>query len=115
LGGVVSFNDQLVGTSSGLLSVTLTSTGTAALRIDSIAITGPDAADFAIVEGGGGGTLGPGESRTIRIRFTPTTPGPHSASLTVSDNAPGSPHSVALSGIGKRGPALSISPGSLSF
>jgi hypothetical protein len=49
----------------------------------------------------------PAGNCTINVTFTPSTGGPRSATLTISDNAPGSPHTVPLSGTGA---GLSISP-----
>ena len=49
---------------------------------------------------GGGVTIGPGESRTVSIHFSPAARGSHGVTLTISDNAPGSPHAVTLSGTG---------------
>src|SRR5262249_39506249 len=91
------------------------------LAIQSVAITGPGVGGFAIIEGGGSGSLAPGESRTIRITFSPNAAGPFSASLTVGDNAAGSPHSVSLSGNGTNPPpptvpGVVVAPGgSVSF
>ena len=36
----------------------------------------------------------------MRIRFAPTTTGAAGATLTLNDNAPGSPHRVAITGTG---------------
>ncbi len=85
--------------------VTLRSSGTVSLRVDSIATSG----DFAIVASGAEGacpaspppfTMEPGSSCTISISFTPSATGPRSGALRVADSASGSPHSVALSGNG---------------
>jgi len=95
----LSFSAQLIGTASGAKTATLTNTGFSALAISSIAIAGTGAADF-----GQSGTCGSGltarSSCTVNISFTPTQIGPRTASLIVTDDAAGSPQSVALSGIG---------------
>jgi len=50
------------------------------------------------------------------VRFSPTGNGARSASLSVGDDAAGSPHTVALSGTGSTGtPAISLTPTSLAF
>jgi hypothetical protein len=48
------------------------------------------------------------------VTFTPTASGTRTASLTVSDNASGSPQSVSLTGTGVA-PTVTLSPSSLSF
>ena len=51
---------------------------------------------------------------TINITFTPTATGNRTGTLTINDNAAGSPHTVALSGTGTV-PIANLSPTSLSF
>jgi hypothetical protein len=82
--------------------VTLTNSGTAALSISSIAITGTNASDFAQTNTcpSGLATLAAGASCTISVTFTPSAAGGRTAALSVTDNASGSPQSVALSGTG---------------
>jgi hypothetical protein len=53
-------------------------------------------------------------SCTIHVTFSPTAPGSRSATLTVNDNASGSPQTVSLSGTGTA-PAASLSPTSFAF
>jgi Chitobiase/beta-hexosaminidase C-terminal domain/Abnormal spindle-like microcephaly-assoc'd, ASPM-SPD-2-Hydin/Bacterial Ig-like domain len=83
--------------------VTLTNTGTADLTIASIAIGGANPGDFAIAAKTAkpcGTTLHPTESCTVDVTFTPTARKTRSATLAITDNAAGSPHSVALTGTG---------------
>jgi hypothetical protein len=79
------------------------------LSITSIAFNGADAANFteldtcnSPVEAGG--------NCTIAILFTPSALGPRTASLTITDNASGSPQSVPVSGTGKHDVILSWTP-----
>jgi predicted outer membrane repeat protein len=101
----LDFGDQPINTTSAVRLVTLSSSGAAPLQVDSIAISG----DFAIVASGSPAacpaspppfTLAPGSSCTIGVSFTPSATGPRGGTLTVAGNASGSPHSVALSGVG---------------
>jgi hypothetical protein len=46
-----------------------------------------------------GSSVDPASSCTFNVVFAPTATGSRSGSLTITDNAPGSPHSVALTGI----------------
>jgi Abnormal spindle-like microcephaly-assoc'd, ASPM-SPD-2-Hydin/Chitobiase/beta-hexosaminidase C-terminal domain len=80
--------------------VTLTNTGTAALTIARIAIAGANPGDFAIAATTCGATLAPAASCTVDVTFTPTARHTRSGTLTITDNAAGSPQSVALTGIG---------------
>ena len=84
----------------------LSNTGSAALGITSIAFTGANATDFTEVD-----TCSPsvaaGGNCTIAISFTPSAAGAVTASLTITDNASGSPQAVLLSGTGTHDVILS--------
>jgi hypothetical protein len=103
----VSFANQNIGTTSAAQTLTLSNTGTAALSISGIAVTGSNAADFNATNSCGT-SVAVGASCTISVTFTPTSAGARSASVSVSDNAPGSPHSAALSGTGITAPQIGI-------
>ncbi len=91
--------------------VTLTNTGTASLSISAIAITGADMGDFAQTHTCGA-SLAAGASCAISVTFTPTTTGSRTASLSVTDNAAGSPQTVTISGVGT---TAKLTPLTLSF
>jgi hypothetical protein len=110
----LSFGDVILG-SSATQNLTLSSTGTAALTISSITITGADAASFSADPSSPGSPLGPGATRTLVIRFTPAHTDAQNATLVIASDAPGSPVSVSLSGTGVGTPALNTSAASLSF
>jgi hypothetical protein len=114
----VSFGNQNVGTTSAAQSVTLTDNGSLPLSISSIALAGTNATDFAQTNTcpTGSNTLASGSSCTISVTFTPGATGARSASLILTDNAAGSPQSVALSGTGfTPAPAVSLNPTTVSF
>ena len=94
------FGHQPTGTASTSRPITLTNTGSAALTISSITITGPAAHDFATTTTCQRAPVAPRSSCTIRIRFIPRATGRRSGRLLVSDNAPDSPQSIPLIGIG---------------
>lgn len=98
----LAFAGQLITTSSAAQSVTLTNSGTAALTISSIAITGANIGDFAEANTCPASTanLAVGAKCTINVTFTPTASGNRAASVTIADNAIGSPQSVSLTGTG---------------
>jgi hypothetical protein len=114
----LTFASQTVGTTSASQSVTLQNTGTAALVISSIGLTGTNPGDYAQISDCPimPTTLPVAATCTISINFAPTAAGTRTASLAVADNAGGSPHSVPLSGAGvAAAPAVSFSPTSLGF
>jgi phospholipase C len=95
---------------------TFTNTGTTTVTISSVAIVGMNAQDFSETDNCNG-SVGPGSYCTLKVTFTPTPQnynliGQEHANLVINDNAPGSPHTVRLWGVGT---GLSISPGSLNF
>ncbi|MGB9199559.1 MAG: choice-of-anchor D domain-containing protein, partial [Terriglobales bacterium] len=107
-GPVVSLNPTslawgkvAVGSTGAAKKVTLTNTGASTLDISNIATTG----DFALFSFTSkkkcGSTLAAGASCIVKVNFTPTQTGARTGSLNFTDNAPGSPQSVALSGTGK--------------
>jgi hypothetical protein len=109
----LNFGNQNVGATSAPMSVTLTNSGNATLTITSITITGTNFGDFAQTNTCGS-TLAPRAKCAISVTFTPTAIGARSASLSVTDNAAGSPQAVSLSGNGTA-PAVNLAPTSLTF
>ena len=89
---------QLVGTTSAAQPVTLTNTGTTFLTISSIGLTGPNANQFTLTSSTCGASLAANASCTINISYAPTTAATSAASLSVTDNAPGSPQTIPLNG-----------------
>jgi FG-GAP-like repeat/Abnormal spindle-like microcephaly-assoc'd, ASPM-SPD-2-Hydin len=102
----LTFAQQATGTTSAAQTATLTNTGTAALTISGISLAGTNATDFAQTNACGA-SLAPGATCQISITFTPTGMGARTASLSVSDNATGSPQMIALAGAG---PDFSVTP-----
>lgn len=92
----LTFSSQLAG-ASATLTVTLTNGGNAPLTITSIAFTGPNASEFGQTNNCPS-SLAPDNSCTINVTFTPTAAGSATASLSVTDNAPGSPQTVPITG-----------------
>jgi hypothetical protein len=111
----LNFGNQLVGTTSATKNVTLSNPSGLALTISSIAVTGTNAADFSQTNTCGTG-LAIGASCTITVTFKPAQTGPRTASVTITDNAAGSPQTIGLSGTGlASGPNATPSPTSLTF
>jgi hypothetical protein len=79
--------------------VTVTNTGTTALDISSVGVTGADAGDFT-QSSQCPSSLASTDSCTIEVTFAPSTTGSRKADLTVVDNSKTSPQNVPLSGKG---------------
>jgi hypothetical protein len=105
----VSFGGQPVGTSSASQTVTLSNPGGAPLVISAITTNG----DFSQTNSCGA-SLAAGASCSVAVVFAPTAAGTRQGTLSVTDNASGSPQTVSLSGTGLV-PVGVISPASLSF
>ena len=110
----ISYGPQSVGTDSASHPVTLTNTSAAALSIASIAVTGTNASSFVFANSCGA-SLAAGGSCTIHGHFAPTEAGMLTATVTITDDATGSPQSIALSGTGVAAPAVKLSATSLSY
>jgi hypothetical protein len=91
----LTFGAQAVGTSSAPQSIKITNTGTSALHVSTISVQG----DFAQSNDCGGGVT-PNASCTLSVVFTPTVTGQRSGSVTLTDDAAGSPHVITLTGGG---------------
>jgi hypothetical protein len=111
----LTFGDQAVNTTSLPQTVSLTNIGGAPLAITSVTITGANGGDFAPVVNTCTGTFAPGAGCTISVTFTPSAEGARIASVSVVDDAPDSPQSVALSGNGVLPPGIGFNPTSLTF
>lgn len=110
----LTFADQLIGTSSTSQTVTLTNGGLP-LTISSVAVTGANPSDFSQTNTCDSGVPPGGKCNTI-VTFTPSHIGLRAASVTITDNASGSPQTVALNGTGVvSGPNATLSAASLNF
>jgi len=109
----LAFAATAVGSASGSQLVTMTNTGTVALTIASIAVTGTNATSFVFANSCGT-SLAVGANCTIHGHFAPTAGGVLKAVITITDNAAGSPQTIALSGTGVV-PPVTLSAASLSY
>lgn len=118
----LSFGSIQTGTSSMPQAVTLTSNGGEALTVNSISLGGADPGQFQESDTcQAPSVLQPTKFCSISITFAPSASatGSQQATLTITDNAPGSPQSVALSGTGMAppppAPAVTVTPNPVSF
>ena len=86
----LTFTSQTVGTTSGSQGVTLTNTGTASLSISGISASG----DFGETNNCGS-SLAAGGNCNISVTFSPTGSGTRTGTLSITDNASGSPQQRA--------------------
>jgi hypothetical protein len=91
----LNFTAQLVGTISPAQSVQLTNYGTTTLNIAGIAAT----TNFGETDNCGS-SLAAGASCSIGVSFAPGTTDNLAGTLSITDNAPGSPQTASLSGTG---------------
>jgi hypothetical protein len=110
----LTFASQNVGTVSAAQSVSLTNSGTGALAISSIWLSGASAGDFSMTTNCPP-SLAASASCAVSITFQPQVAGTRTAILSFSDPAAGSPQTVALTGTGSGGPAVSLNPASVQF
>jgi Abnormal spindle-like microcephaly-assoc'd, ASPM-SPD-2-Hydin len=103
----LTFSSQTVGALSAAQTLTLTDTGTGPLNITSITIGGTNSSDFAETNTCGTSVAAKANCM-ISVTFTPTASGTRSASIAITDNAPGSPQTIGLSGTGVV-PAITVS------
>src|SRR5215469_8745543 len=105
----LNFSGQIVGTTSPSQVVTLDNSGDGPLTISNVAIMG----DFSETNTCGA-SVAPAASCTFNVTFAPATAGNRAGSLTIADNAAGSPHSVNLSGAATDFSLVAASNGSTS-
>jgi hypothetical protein len=119
------FAAQPIGMTSAPLTLSVTNTGTDTLNfaagVNPLAISGKNAADFAIVPSGttctSGAQVMPDASCAVAVTFTATIAGSETAVLTITDDSGavvGSTQSVPLMGTGN-GPAVTLNPTSAAF
>jgi DNA-binding beta-propeller fold protein YncE len=109
----LTFALQTVGVTSAAQTIKLSNTGTVALSLSSIAISGTNAADYAQTNNCGASVAG-GASCTISVTFKPGAASSRTATLTVTDNSgnvSGSKQTAALTGTG----TASNTPGAVSL
>ena len=114
--GTLSFGNVTSGVTSSPQMLTLSNTGTAALTISGITIGGANPTDFAETNTCGG-SLAAGSTCAISVTFTPGSAASFAGTVSVADNATGSPQTATLSGSGTAPvlPVATLSPTTVSF
>jgi RHS repeat-associated protein len=95
------------GVTSAPQTATLSNTGNAPLTISGITLGGTNPGDFA-QSNTCGTSLAAGSSCTISVTFTPGSASSFTATLSVADDASGSPQTTTLSGTGTVAPSYTV-------
>ncbi|HEV3221007.1 MAG TPA: choice-of-anchor D domain-containing protein [Candidatus Acidoferrales bacterium] len=95
----LTFNNQVITTTSASQPVMLTNTGSAPLAIFAITTTGTNGTSFG-QNNNCGSSLPVNGNCTINVTFTPLATGALVANLSISDSSASSPQLVALTGTG---------------
>jgi hypothetical protein len=110
----VTFSSQYVGTSGLPQTVTVTNTGTASVTVTAVTAS---TTDFGVLSNCTN-VVAAGANCTIGVFFDPTAGGTRTGTLSITDNAAGSPQTITLTGSGEDfsmtpGPAASatVTPG----
>ncbi|HEY9138264.1 MAG TPA: choice-of-anchor D domain-containing protein, partial [Terriglobus sp.] len=104
------FGTQLVGTTSAVINVTISNTGTINGALNSINVS---AGDFLLQANTCGTSLAPQTGCTVSAIFRPTASGPRTGTLTITSDA--GTQTVPLTGIGTSPATDKLSPLSLTF
>jgi len=99
----LAFGSQVLNTASAGKAITVTNTGSVNVTVSSVAASG------AYSETGtcSGATLTPGQTCTITVGFTPVVTGATTGTITITDNATGTPQIVNLTGSGELAVSMS--------
>ena len=108
-----SFGTATMGIASNAVPIVVTNAGTSTVTVSSVTVTGADAADFS-APNNCVPAIAAGKSCTINLSFNPTAGGTRTATLKISDNAPNSPQSIAVSGSAVAA-QIGVSPASFGF
>ena len=105
----LEYAEQSLDSTSAAQEILLRNVGSASLSISSITTTG----DFEETDNCAPG-IAAASSCSLSITFTPSAAGSRNGTVSIQDNASGSPHIIELSGTGL-GPSISATPSSLAF
>ncbi|MFP5248732.1 MAG: choice-of-anchor D domain-containing protein, partial [Acidobacteriota bacterium] len=111
---MMAFGPQQLQTQSATQQVTLANTGSAALAIQGISVSGAGGTAFVFTNSCGS-SLAAGSHCAIQGYFDPATPGAIAATLQISDSASGSPQQLSLTGSGVYPVTLTVTPSPASM
>jgi hypothetical protein len=105
----LQFASQAIGSPSAAQVVTLSNTGSGALSISSIDVSG----DFSQTNACGT-SIAAGSNCSISVVFTPQAAGVRNGQITINDNSSSTPQTVSLAGTGS-GAVTGLTPASVQF
>jgi subtilase family serine protease len=113
----LTFASTTVGSTTAAQVITIKNTGTAAVTLTSETITGANATSFVKSATTCGTSLAAAASCTVSVEFKPAAAGSLTGSLSIADNATGSPQLVSLQGTATAPstPTVTLSPASIAF
>lgn len=90
----ITFPPTPINTTSAMVTVTITNTGTVPLSITALSTQPP----FAVLPNSNIASIQPGGQGTFGVTFSPTGPGPYSGTVSITSNAPTSPTTISVQG-----------------
>ncbi len=107
----LSYGNQTVGTASAARTVTLSNTGSLALAVTSITVSGA----FTEIDNCANATVLAGGSCAIQVAFAPAATGQQTGQIVVQANVFGGQVTINLDGAGTAADAVSVTPDVVSF
>jgi lysophospholipase L1-like esterase len=113
----MTFGTQTLYSASSAQTLTLLNTGSSAISIGAVTVSGTNNADFGVYGSTCGATLAVSGACTLQVNFTPTGTGARSATISVASGNLSSPITIAVSGSGSAvsSPTASLNTSSLNF
>lgn len=105
------FVSQMFGTTSSAQTITLANTGSNALTVTAIPMSG----DFSKTDNCENASVAPGSSCAIQVTFTPSATGSRTGQMTIFANFYGGQMIVDMTGAGTPAGIVSLTPASLDF
>ena len=105
--GSLIFPTITQGTTSPVQTIALTSSGNVPLNISAIALSGPNSNDFTLTPSTCP-KLNVGSACNVNVTFSPLAAGQRSATINITDDAPGSPQSISITGTATA--AITVAP-----
>lgn len=95
----LTFEPQPIAEPSGSQTITVSNNGKATLTVSTVTVTGVDAASFS--QTNDCVSVAVGASCTVTVIFSPASLGDKTASVSIAHNAPTTPTTIKLTGVGK--------------
>ncbi len=107
----VVFGDQIINSTSGSRSITISNTGTATLTTSAIALSGANAGNFSLTGQSGCASIPASGNCTLGLTFTPSAAGARAAQVNITSNAQNAAtvNAVTLTGNGILAPRSIVS------